>query len=453
MHVVKQKFLLPLTLAAVLVWSSAAAAANATMPDAGIAGGYNLEQAVLKALQDNPSIRAAKAGDLAAEESRKAARGGFGPSLTGSYGYLKSDHDKPRRDFVQYEDNLYTLGVNLTQPLFTGFNVLSTYQKAALEKEQAAAQVDNAELQLILLVQENFLQLLAARENQRSAADQLERLQSQLKVTQAFYDVGLNPRIDVLQAERDVSDAEDKLLQAENSVQTQIARLNTLLNLPLDASASYLGRLDFVPFSLTLEECLERAYRRRPDIFIAQKAIEVARKDRTIAQSGFYPQIGAEADYSRKGDNPVVDGSSAMSTEFSEWSVGVSAKWNLFDSGKDYYAQSAAAQVVNRVMADEANLRQEVAFEVKSRHLKLSEAAKRIKVAQKTVDQAAEAYRMAVARYQAQVGTNTDVLDAQASLTSAEAALTSAQAEYLVALASLYVSIGDKNPSLHMTAP
>ena len=142
-----------------------------------------------------------------------------------------------------------------------------------------------------------------------------------------------------------------------------------------------------------------------------------------------------------------------MSTEFSEWSVGVSAKWNLFDSGKDYYAQSAAAQVVNRVMADEANLRQEVAFEVKSRHLKLSEAAKRIKVAQKTVDQAAEAYRMAVARYQAQVGTNTDVLDAQASLTSAEAALTSAQAEYLVALASLYVSIGDKNPSLHMTAP
>ena len=144
------------------------------MPDAGTAGGYNLEQAVLKALQDNPSIRAAKAGDLAAEESRKAARGGFGPSLTGSYGYLKSDHDKPRRDFVQYEDNLYTLGVNLTQPLFTGFNVLSTYQKAALEKEQAAAQVDNAELQLILLVQENFLQLLAARENQRSAADQLE---------------------------------------------------------------------------------------------------------------------------------------------------------------------------------------------------------------------------------------------------------------------------------------
>lgn len=79
MHVVKQKFLLPLTLAAVLVWSSAAAAANATMPDAGTAGGYNLEQAVLKALQDNPSIRAAKAGDLAAEESRKAARGGFGP--------------------------------------------------------------------------------------------------------------------------------------------------------------------------------------------------------------------------------------------------------------------------------------------------------------------------------------------------------------------------------------
>ncbi|MFV0422000.1 TolC family protein [Oleidesulfovibrio sp.] len=449
MHLVKGKLML-LVAAVLLVWSVPAAAQNATTVSGD--GGFNMERAVIKALRDNPSIQSAKAGDLAAEESRKSALGGFGPSLTGSYGYLKSDHDKPRKDFIQYDENLFSLGLNLSQPLFKGFSVLSTYQKSVLEKDQAAAQVDNSELKLILLVQENFLKLLAARENQRSAADQLERLQSQLKVTQAFYDVGLNPRIDVLQAERDVSDAEDKLLQAENDVQTQIARLNTLLNLPLDASQPYLGSLDFVPFGLTLEECLDRAYRQRPDIVIAQKAIDVAREDRTLAQSSFYPQVDADVDFSRKGDDPMVDGSSNMSTEFSEWSVGVTASWNLFNSGQDYYKQSSAAQVVNKVVADEADLRQEVAFEVKSRHLKLSEAAKRIKVAQKTVEQAKEAYRMAVARYQAQVGTNTDVLDAQASLTSAEAALTSAQADYLVALASLYVSIGEKNPSLRMAA-
>ncbi len=410
----------------------------------------NMERAVLTALRDNPGIHAAKAGDMAAKETRKAALGGFGPSLSGTYGYRKADHDKPHRDAVAYKDELYTATLSVQQPLFTGFALLSTYQNAVIQKEQAAAQVNSAELRLTLLVQENFLRLLAAREGHRSAKDQLERLQSQLKVAQAFYKVGLSPRIDVLQAERDLSDAEDKLLQAENTVLTQETRLNTLLGLPLDATPPYVGSLDFIPFSLSLEECLRRAYGQRPDIRIAQHAVAVAGKERTLAQSGFYPQLNAGLDYSRSGENAMVNGGDLMSTEFSEWSAGVSMSWNLFNSGRDYYTQSAAAHQIRKMLAEEANLRQEIGFEVQSRRLKLSETTKRIRVAQKTVEQATEAYRMAVARYQAQVGTNTDVLDAQAALTNAEAALTNAQADYLMALANLYVSIGEKNPSLHM---
>ncbi|MFW6004858.1 MAG: TolC family protein, partial [Desulfonatronovibrionaceae bacterium] len=51
-------------------------------------------------------------------------------------------------------------------------------------------------------------------------------------------------------------------------------------------------------------------------------------------------------------------------------------------------------------------------------------------------------------RYEAQVGTNTDVLDAQAKLSGAEANLIQARADYLKALASLYNSMGEKNISL-----
>jgi outer membrane protein len=64
------------------------------------------------------------------------------------------------------------------------------------------------------------------------------------------------------------------------------------------------------------------------------------------------------------------------------------------------------------------------------------------------VEQAAEAYRMADARYRQQVGTMTDVLDAQAKLSQAEASLAEARSDYSISLSSLYAAIGEENPSL-----
>jgi hypothetical protein len=62
------------------------------------------------------------------------------------------------------------------QPLFTGFNLLTTHEKAVLQKEQVASQINNAELRLIVAIQDAFLGLLRARENVRSAEDSLVRL-------------------------------------------------------------------------------------------------------------------------------------------------------------------------------------------------------------------------------------------------------------------------------------
>jgi outer membrane protein TolC len=55
---------------------------------------------------------------------------------------------------------------------------LNAYQKNVLQKENAESGVAKARLALIGTVQENFLRLLQAAENIRSAEDSLERLKS-----------------------------------------------------------------------------------------------------------------------------------------------------------------------------------------------------------------------------------------------------------------------------------
>jgi outer membrane protein TolC len=121
---------------------------------------------------------------------------------------------------------------------------------------------------------------------------------------------------------------------------------------------------------------------------------------------------------------------------------------DIFQWGADYYESKQYDEMVKQMQADLENTRLNAGFEVKSAILNLQEAADRISVAKKSVVAAEEAYRMAVARYQAQVGTNTDVLNAQERLSMAEAQLSQALADYGTALSALYVAMGEKNLGL-----
>ncbi len=407
-----------------------------------------LEQAVQKALQDNPTIASGRLNVSSAEFNIKSVAGAFFPSLSTEYSYAHLDHERPSRDFPASEDDQFEWLINIHQDLFTGFRLLSQKQRAQLSKEYAELNLDLAELLLILSVQENYFNLLQAREQVLSAEASVTRLRSQLQVSQAFYDVGLTPRLDVLEAEVDLANAEDTLLQARNAVSTQNVRLNTLLGMPHDAEVVYEGEFLYSPFTLEIGQLLEQAYANRPDLKLAQKSVEIALEDADIAKSGLFPQVGADLTWYSQGSDPLVHGDKYSRTEFSAWQAGVSARWNVFDWGETYYGWKAAQENAKRLEAEVQSARLEAVYEVKSRYLDIQEGAERIGVARKALESAQESYRMAVARYQAQVGTNTDVLIAQEGLTTAEANLTNARADYQIAVARLFYSIGQKNPAL-----
>jgi len=336
--------------------------------------------------------------------------------------------------------------------VFVGFKLLKTYQKARLAKEQNDANLTQAELSLISAIQTNFLAHLKARMDVKSAQDSVERLQSQLKVTQAFFDVGLKPKLDVLQAEVDLATAQQNLLKAKNSHDTTRAKLNSLLNLPLEAPVDYVGELAYSPFALDLNECLNRAFKTRPDILMGIKSVQIAEKDAGITASDFYPQVSADVDFYKKGDQPGLSGSPNMSnTGKSYMTVGANASWTFFQWGSTFFKYKSADETVNKVRAALDNTRLGAGYEIKQGMLSQREAADRIGVAKKSVDAAREAYRMALARYQAQVGTNTDVLIAQSTLSTSEAQLSQALSDYQTAISSLYVSMGEKNPELSTT--
>ncbi|MFU2208443.1 TolC family protein [Solidesulfovibrio sp. C21] len=435
----------------------------------------DMESSVKRGLDANPQMQSARATLSGAEESRRQAMANFAPVGTVSYTFQRTDAESigtnsqslPGNQIINsmagtslsttrtthsrqgYWQNLYQLQLTVTQPIFTGFKLLSSYQKAALNKEYSTANIDYTELSLIKSVQQAFLTLLQARSNVQSNKDSVARLESQYKVAQAYYDVGLKPRLDVLQAESDLAAAEQTLLSSQNTVLVQTAQLNSLLNLPLNQQTNYVGGLNYLPFTMSIEDCLNTAYKQRPDLYMGVKSVQMAEKDVKIAASPLYPQIQAQYTYTKQGnsaDLSLRDMSGSTTPEAS--AVGVSATLQAWDWGSTFFGMQSARETVKKLQADLAKLRLDVGYQVKTCYLNIQDAAKRISVARTAVEASKEGFRMAIARYQAQVGTSVDVLTAQSSLTTAETNLTQALTDYQSALADIYVAMGMRNLNL-----
>ena len=431
------------------VYSGQRSAETADRPVAGKSIG--MSDAVEHALRFNPGLGAQEAESRSSEEGRKSARGAFGPRLGVSYSATKTESKRDPSATMGTKNpkmGVYSWGVEVTQPIFQGFRLLSTYQKAALQADSDKASLRKAELDMTEQVQTAFLEYLKAGENTRSMRDSLTRLREQLRIAQAYFEVGLSPRLDVLQAEVDVSEAERLLIEAENTQATTLARLNTLLGFDATSVNTYTGTLKEVGFRYTLEQCLELAYRQRPDLYVAQKAVEIARKSQKEVQSDYYPQIEGYYSMTQSGNTPGMQRSGENGSHVTNWEVGAQATWNVFEWGTTYYADKQAGWQVTKMRYEQENLKLEVGYDIKSKYLAVQEARKRIAVAQNSVAQATEAYNVALARYHEHVGTNFDVLDASANLTSAQSSLTGAKADYLTALSQIYVAMGEYHPDL-----
>lgn len=423
--------------------------AQEQVPEFDAAKPCSLQNAVERSLAANPDMVAARAALSSSGYAVSTATSNMLPSATATYSWTHLDQTPTTSGIVTGDQESWSSNIQITQPIFRGFQLLSSRQRAKLAEEQTKSQLDNVELTLINSVQSTFVSLIEARMRVKSAEDSVTRLESQKKVTQAFYDVGLSPRVEVLDSEVKLAQSELELLSAKNTVSTTEAQLNTLLNLPLSQTVNYVGDLDFADFNRPLDDCLSDAFKNRPDLHIGKKSVEIAMKDVDITEADFYPGLNAVYNYNSRGDDPLTGRSQYNSHNTEEnWNAGLQMSWNFFESGADYFARKGALDSVKQVTAQLERTRLDAGYEVKNAFLKLTEARDRITVAQKSVEAAREAYRMQVARYQAQVGTNNDVLDAQDRVSSSEADLISAQADYARAQATIYQAMGERNIAL-----
>ena len=389
---------------------------------------YTLNESIEEALANNWVLKAKKEKIDQSLFMKKQAGAEFLPKLSTSYGYTRQDEVKrsapttlggglviPGRD-QNTKDN-YQWKFTVTQPLFTGFALLSSFQLAKLGIDQSEMELELERLDLALQVKDAYFRILKAEKALAVVRAAVESLESHVKVARSFYKVGMIPINDLLKAEVELGNARYDLVRAQNADRLSRSAFNIVLSRPVNAHVDVKDVLGYKPRKGVFEEYLETAFENRPEMKVLDINILQTDQNIRLAKSGFYPEIGLEFDYIREGDDPDVSGSPFHDS--SSWQAMAVASWNFWEWGKTHYSVKEKQAFKRELIQTKMGLQDSIRLELKEATLALDEAGKNIPTTEKAVEQAEENLRVSEERYKAQVTTSTEVLDAQTLLTQA----------------------------------
>ncbi|MBF0587545.1 MAG: TolC family protein [Magnetococcales bacterium] len=334
----------------------------------------------------------------------------------------------------------YTAKAAVTQPIFKGGSLWSTWKSAELATDKGKLDVIRQEQTLIKDIKTAWYSLLKAAYLRDEAEETLGRLNQHAKNAEAFFAEGRYWRNEVLQAQVKVAQGAQSLIAAENTLELAKSTLNQLLKRPLDAEFNVEGKLAKVPFTWTLNDAMSLAQAKRPDLESARIDIKVGKWSEVSTTAAILPDVSLVADYLWTG----VDKDFNVSTT-RKGTATITATWDIWGWGSSVQ-DIKAAQSDNKVYKHTyENLIDTIALEVKTAYLSADEAFKQLPVLQKSLNQAEENFKVNQVRYQEQLGTATDVLDALDLLTTSRSSYVTAIATYLTSLADLeyYVGVQD----------
>ncbi len=408
---------------------------------------YTLRESIEEALANNYSFKAKQEQVDRAVHVKKQARAEFLPKLSTTYSYTRFDEERTFRSTlmaggevaVSSLDNYEWRGT-VTQPLFTGFALISSFELAKLGIDQSEMNVELEKLGLALKVKEAYFNILISDKGIEVAESDVEFRESNLNVARSFYNVGMVPINDVLRAEVELASAQQNLVTARNTARLARCSFNTLLSRPILSSVDVQDILVFKPEKENFDEYVEQALENRPEMKLVNINILQVEQETRLAKSKNYPEIGFTFDYIKAGDEPSVSGSPFH--DANEWRATAALSWTFWEWGKTHYAVKEKESVKRELMKTKLALEDNIRLEVKEAVLRLENAEENIPTTQKAIKQGEENLRVNEERYKAQVTTITEVLDAQTLLTRARMNFYSALYNHHLARASLDRALG-----------
>ena len=268
--------------------------------------------------------------------------------------------------------------------------------------------------------------------------------QQSLRDAEALERAGVGTRFAVLQAQSNVANEQQQLSVARRDQRVAQRRLAEILNISQSANLTAADPVEQAgSWRLSLEESIVQAFKNRPELEQQLVQRDVSKQQRRSIQAGRLPQLSVAAAYNVLGQDPDDPNPFAARGWADGYSIRANLTWSIFDGGaaRARVKQRDADIAIAETRFDQ--LRNQVRREVEQAYFGLESSFENIETSEAGVLQSREALRLARLRFQAGVGTQTDVIQAETDLTRAERNRLSAIITYNLGLSSLQRAVSN----------
>src|SRR5438034_3854423 len=322
---------------------------------------------------------------------------------------------------VEASDISYAISVTGTQLIFNG-TTFNQIRGTFFQRDGAYFAFRNILDSLIATVKTQFYQIIVNRDLVKVNEENVRLLEAQLKDQQNRFEAGTVPRFNVLQADVQLHNQIPQLITTQNNL--RISKLQLAKTLGLDFQRrrgespplEVIGDMPYVPRPIELADAIEMGKQRRP--FLKQARANVLNQLQQVrATAGqWLPNITTTG-----GGEWVSSPINSSWHDISKgWTALVQGSLPIWDSG------AIAGQVIQqRALLSETKITydddvRQVELEIQTAYSNLQQNEELVKSQEKNVELADEALRLAKARLDAGAGVQLDVLNATVQLLTAQ---------------------------------
>jgi outer membrane protein TolC len=394
-----------------------------------------LERCLELALGNNPQINAAFQDILASDVRVKQVWSSYFPRVGWQTGYTKIRQlqlsDALGRNLTF---NYWLLGQVSLQQMLYDFGV--TQNKATIKKldyeayKTTLAAVIN---DVIFQTKDAYYNLLYAFEQRKVAHDTVDKFEVFYNQAKAFYEIGMNPKVDVTIAEVNLSNAKLQLIQADNAVNLAEAKLNNIMGVPFIDKYNVKERLNYSPLSMNFNNAVDIARKSRPELKSAEIKVENARQTLQLVKKSYFPTLSVEGQLQYGGNTP---------TSNHGYNYGAYLNFPTVNGMLIRNEIKEARYLYDKELANAKITQNSIYLEIQNAYLNLEEKKNQLPVAILGVKKAKENYELSYGRYRVGEASPTELKDAQINYQQAQLNYYSALYQYNSCRAQLEKAIG-----------
>ncbi len=341
------------------------------------------------------------------------------PSLYGGMNYTMYDHEDRStvngQSVVSRSRDDLDASLTVSLPLISPRTWLNV-SAAKTDRDISRLTAEDTRQALIFSVAQAFYQALTARSLIEVYRSQIDSIERHLEVASIRHRSGVGDRLDVTRAESDLISSREELIKAHFALDDARDALATLIRsgdlpLPVDDSGS-----DFKEIDVSSTRVVENAVDRRPDLKVARRGMELARKQNLANWMQFVPTLNASWQYAYQITDPPA---SQVNIDRSRWFAGLVLNVPLFDFS--FFPSLGQSRSTKRKSNYNAQLAEDNArTEIRQTMRDYEKSVLLVRTARRKIGIAEESLRLSEDDFETGTGSSLSVSDSRRSLQAAQ---------------------------------